>query len=128
MNALIRLLTKLGLLKDDLDYHVVRASMIIMFLFFGYTKWFDYAVQTLVAFISNGPLTSWMYPVFGVRWGTRFLGISEWSFALLLSWDSGTRSWEYLGPLVRPFRSQRPSPSFPSYQMPGPRLPAGFRQ
>ena len=84
MNALIRLLTKLGLLKDDLDYHVVRASMIIMFLFFGYTKWFDYAVQTLEPIISNGPLTSWLYLVFGLRWGTRFIGISEWSFALLL--------------------------------------------
>ncbi len=29
MNALIALLTKVGLLKDDLDYHFVRASMVL---------------------------------------------------------------------------------------------------
>ena len=36
MNSLINTLTKLGLLKDDLDYHLIRASMVIVFLFFGY--------------------------------------------------------------------------------------------
>ena len=41
MNLLIRILTKLGLLKEDLDYHVVRASMVIIYFFFGYQKWFD---------------------------------------------------------------------------------------
>ena len=35
MNLLIRILTKLGLLKEDLDYHVVRASMVIIFCFLG---------------------------------------------------------------------------------------------
>jgi hypothetical protein len=40
MNLLIRILTKLGLLKEDLDYHVVRASMVIIYFFFGYQKWF----------------------------------------------------------------------------------------
>jgi len=34
MNSLINTLTKLGLLKDDLDYHLIRASMVIVFLFF----------------------------------------------------------------------------------------------
>jgi hypothetical protein len=38
MNSLITLLTKSGLLTEDLDYHVVRASMVIIFLFFGYQK------------------------------------------------------------------------------------------
>jgi hypothetical protein len=64
MNLLIRILTKLGLLKEDLDYHVVRASMVIIYFFFGYQKWFAYEAQTLIPFISNGPLISWMYPVF----------------------------------------------------------------
>jgi hypothetical protein len=35
MNSLIRISTKFGLLKEDLDYHLVRASMVIMFFFFG---------------------------------------------------------------------------------------------
>ena len=39
-NPLVRALHSSGLLAEDLDYHVVRASMVIMFLFFGYQKWF----------------------------------------------------------------------------------------
>jgi hypothetical protein len=35
MNSLIKILTKFGLLKEDLDYHFVRASMVIIFLFLG---------------------------------------------------------------------------------------------
>jgi hypothetical protein len=31
--------TKLDLPKEDLDYHLIRASMVIIFLFFGYQKW-----------------------------------------------------------------------------------------
>ena len=42
MNALINTLIKLGILKGDLDYHLVRASMVVIFLFFGYQKWFEY--------------------------------------------------------------------------------------
>jgi len=84
MNRLINALIKLGLLKDDLDYHLIRASMVVLFLFFGYQKWFEYEAQVLIPFISNGPLISWMYPVFGVRGASLVLGVSEWSFALLL--------------------------------------------
>jgi uncharacterized membrane protein YkgB len=84
MNLLIRILTKLGLLKKDLDYHVVRASMVILYFFFGYQKWFNYEAQALIPFISNGPLISWMYPVFGLQGASWFLGISEWLFGGLL--------------------------------------------
>src|SRR6266436_8091337 len=84
MNWLINKLIKSGILKDDLDYHFVRASMVIIFLFFGYQKWFDYEAQALIPYISNGPLISWMYPVFGNRGATWFLGVSEWAIALLL--------------------------------------------
>ena len=58
MNKLIHILIRLGILKKDLDYHLVRASMIIIFFLFGYQKWFDYEAQTLIPFISNGPLIS----------------------------------------------------------------------
>ena len=37
-NPLVRTLYRSGLLAEDLDYHVVRASMVIMFFFFGYQK------------------------------------------------------------------------------------------
>ena len=84
MNLLIKILTKLGLLKDDLDYHVVRASMVIIYFFFGYQKWFAYEAQGLIPFIRNGPLISWMYPVFGIQGASWFLGASEWLFGALL--------------------------------------------
>src|SRR6202022_1024018 len=84
MNLLIKILTKLGLLKKDLDYHVVRASMVIIYFFFGYQKWFAYEAQTLIPFISSSPLMFWMYPVFGVQGASWFLGGSEWLFGALL--------------------------------------------
>jgi uncharacterized membrane protein YkgB len=84
MNLLIKLLTKLGLLTRDLDYHLVRASMVIIYFFFGYQKWFPYEAQTLIPFIKNGPLISWMYPVFGIQGASWFLGASEWLFGALL--------------------------------------------
>ena len=80
MNILIHILIRFGILRKDLDYHLMRASMVVIFLFFGYQKWFDYEAQTLIPFISNGPLTSWMYPIFGVRGASWFLGVSEWLF------------------------------------------------
>src|SRR5215468_790731 len=84
MNVLISGLIRLGLLREDLDYHLIRASLVVLFLFFGYQKWFDYEAQVLIPYISHGPLIFWLYPVFGVRGASWFLGVSEWSFALLL--------------------------------------------
>ncbi|HEV7775591.1 MAG TPA: DUF417 family protein [Luteibacter sp.] len=84
MNALINALSKSGLLRKDLDYQLLRASMVIMFFFFGYQKWFAYEAQTLIPFISNGPLISWMYPAFGMRGASWFLGVAEWTFGSLI--------------------------------------------
>ncbi|HEY4077913.1 MAG TPA: DUF417 family protein [Rhizomicrobium sp.] len=84
MNALTSILSKSGLLTNDLDYHIVRASMVIIFLFFGYQKWFEYEAQILIPYISNGPLISWLYPAFGIRGASWFLGVSEWFFGTLL--------------------------------------------
>jgi uncharacterized membrane protein YkgB len=77
-------LARLGLLEKDLDYRLIRASMVLIFLLFGYQKWFAYEAEVLIPFISNGPLTSWMYPVFGVRGASWFLGASEWLICVLL--------------------------------------------
>ena len=90
MNALINLLSRFGLLKEDVDYHLLRASMVVIFLFFGYQKWFDYEAQVLIPYISHGPLIFWMYPVFGIRGASWFLGVAEWLFGALLFlgfWD-----------------------------------------
>jgi uncharacterized membrane protein YkgB len=77
-------LAKLGLLKQDADYHLLRASMVIIFFFFGYQKFFAYEVDRLIPFISNGPLIFWLYPLLGMRGATLFLGVSEWTFGTLM--------------------------------------------
>ena len=84
MNYVIKLCDRYGILRNKIDYHVLRASMVLMFLFFGYQKWFQYEADALVPYISNGPLIFWMYPVFGVRGATYLLGVSEWTFGALL--------------------------------------------
>ena len=84
MNWFIRLLAKTRLLGGDLDYHLVRASMVILYFFFGYQKWFDYEAKVLIPYISHGPLIFWLYPVFGIRGASWFLGVSEWLFGTLL--------------------------------------------
>lgn len=90
LNPFVGRLRRSGLLAEDLDYHVIRASMVIIFLFFGYQKWFKYEAQVLIPYISNGPLIWWMYPAFGVRGASWFLGVAEWTFGALLFagfWD-----------------------------------------
>ena len=99
MNLLTRILIKLGILKKDLDYHFARASMVIIFLFFGYQKWFQYEAQGLIPYISHGPLIFWMYSVFSVRGATWFLGVSEWLFGALLFWGFWNKKAGILGAL-----------------------------
>ena len=84
MDALIKLLTKAGVLWDDLDYHLIRASFVVIYAFFGYSKWWPYQQQALLPVISHGPLISWMLPVFGLQGTGRLLGTSEWLFGTLL--------------------------------------------
>jgi uncharacterized membrane protein YkgB len=84
VNYIVRALIKFGILRNDLDYHLLRASMVIIFLFFGYQKWFEYEAQALLPYISHGPLLFWMYAAFGVRGATYFLGVAEWLFGAFL--------------------------------------------
>jgi uncharacterized membrane protein YkgB len=72
------------LARKDLDYHLLRASMVLIFLLFGYQKWFEYEAKVLIPYISNGPLIFWLYPVFGIQGASWFLGVSEWLFGTLL--------------------------------------------
>jgi uncharacterized membrane protein YkgB len=81
---------RFGLHNEDLEYNVLRASMVLIFAFFGYTKWHQYAAELMVPFISHSPFIFWLYPAFGVRGGARFLSASEWTILALLFagfWD-----------------------------------------
>ena len=99
MNYLLKLCDRLGILRSEIDYHVLRASMVLIFLFFGYQKWWVYEAQALIPYISNGPLIFWMYPVFGIRGATWFLGVSEWVFGALLFWGFWNKKAGVLGAL-----------------------------
>jgi uncharacterized membrane protein YkgB len=56
MNSLLNRLASLRLFHRDLDLHLVRASMVIIYFFFGYQKWFKYEAQGLIPFFTHGPL------------------------------------------------------------------------
>ena len=84
MDRLAGVLIRLGILTEDLDYHLIRVSMVIIFFFFGYQKWWAYEAERLIPYISNGPLIFWLYPAFGMRGASWFLGVSEWTFGTLL--------------------------------------------
>src|SRR5579863_7626185 len=99
MKYLIKLFDRFGLLHSELDYHLLRASMVLIFLFFGYQKWWPYEAKALIPYISNGPLIFWMYPVFGIRGATWFLGVSEWVFGALLFWGFWNKTAGALGAL-----------------------------
>jgi uncharacterized membrane protein YkgB len=77
MNAILRL-------RGDWDYHLIRVAMVITFFFFGYQKWFSYEAETLIPYISNGPLIFWLYPAFGIRGAAWVLGGLEWLFGALI--------------------------------------------
>jgi uncharacterized membrane protein YkgB len=84
MNTIAQLLGRSGLLKPDLDYNLLRASMVIIFAWFGYDKWFDAEIRGLLPIITHGPLISWTIPLLGIRGTAIFLGASEWTFGTLL--------------------------------------------
>ena len=84
MNALIKILARLGLFRDGLDYGVVRASMVLIFYIFGYAKWHAYDVPLVTPLISKGPFIFWIIPAFGVQGAVWFLGASEWTIGTLL--------------------------------------------
>ena len=99
MTFIVDRLATSWLARKDLDYHIIRASMVIIFLFFGYQKWFEYEAQVLIPYISNGPLIFWLHPVFGIRGATWFLGVSEWTFGMLLFLGFWNKTLGILGAL-----------------------------
>jgi hypothetical protein len=127
MKQIINWLDKFGILESDLDYRLIRASMVIIFLFFGYQKWWNYEAQALIPYISNGPLISWMYPVFGIRGACYFLGVSEWLFGALMFLGFWNKKLGVLGALGGCASLFRPQPFFHSCLALGLLPQAGFQ-
>lgn len=99
MNWLMNRLAKMRIFEGDIDNHLVRASMVIVYFFFGYQKWFNYEAQGLIPFFTHGPLIFWMYPVFGIKGSSYLLGVSEWLFGALLLAGFWNRKLGILGAL-----------------------------
>ncbi|QDE37724.1 DUF417 family protein [Luteibacter pinisoli] len=99
MDLLLRLLSKSGILKKDLDYHLLRGSMVVIFAWFGYGKWFESEIRGLAPLITHGPLIFWTIPVLGIHGTSILLGTSEWTFGLLLLLGFWSPSLGVLGAL-----------------------------
>jgi hypothetical protein len=54
LTVLIETLATMGLLKDDLHYHFIQSSIVIIYFFFGYQKWFDHEAKGLAPFFKHG--------------------------------------------------------------------------
>jgi len=63
MNALINALSRSKLMSQDLDLHLVRASMVIIFFFFGYQKWWEYEAQILISWGALGSVITYVMTV-----------------------------------------------------------------
>lgn len=100
MDQLIAKLSKLEIVRGDFDYHLMRATMIAVFFIFSSQKWFDYEAQALIPFISHGPLIFWLYPAFGVRGATFFLGSAETLIGLVMLLGFWNRKAALLGALA----------------------------
>lgn len=63
----------------------LTATSAVIFLWFGSLKFLSFEADSLVGIISNNPLISWLYALFGVSGGARFLGVFELATGLLIA-------------------------------------------
>ena len=84
MNYIINIVGRSGLLKRDFEYHLLRATMVVIFAWFGWDKWSYVVIEGLVPILTHGPFTMWMLPVMGIRGTSYFLGTTEWTIGLLI--------------------------------------------
>ena len=84
MKNVIDTLGRSTVLNSDIDYHLIRAAMVIILAWFGYDKWWLSEITGLLPLITHGPLIFWMPSVLGLRGTSILLGTAEWTFGSLL--------------------------------------------
>lgn len=63
----------------------ITVTLAVIFLWFGSLKFIGFEQEGLVGIISNNPLISWLYPMFGrPAGGAMFLGVVEIATGLLI--------------------------------------------
>ena len=75
-------------------------ALVIIFLWFGSMKFIPFEAQGLQPIISNNPLISWLYTLFGVEGGARFLGVFEIATGLLIAGRAINPKLSVLGGLM----------------------------
>lgn len=70
------------LLDTPFEIAFLRWSMVLIFVLFGYAKWFEYEAQALIPLLSHSPILSWMHVAFGVQGASYALGVAEWTIGL----------------------------------------------
>ena len=93
MNGLTRLLTKAestltrlaGWIDDrHLPFLVTSVGMIVMLLWAGSFKMTTPGAEGIVPLVSNSPLISWHFKLFGPYIGSDVIGLTEWIAAVLM--------------------------------------------
>src|SRR5580692_3455674 len=79
------LLTKLAAWVDDrkLPFLVTSIGMIVMLLWAGAYKMTAPGADGITPLVSNSPLISWHYKLFGPYIGSDLIGLTEWIAAIL---------------------------------------------
>jgi len=82
------LFDRLGVYTDALmqagDW-ALTGTISLIFLWFGSLKFLSFEQEGLKPIISNNPLISWLYTVFGVAGGAQFLGVFEITTGMLIA-------------------------------------------
>jgi uncharacterized membrane protein YkgB len=79
-------LTKLALWINDrnIPFLVASIGMIVMLLWAGSYKMTAPGAEGIIPLVSNSPLISWHFKVFGPYIGSDLIGLTEWTSAVLI--------------------------------------------
>jgi uncharacterized membrane protein YkgB len=64
---------------------VSRYGLVILLLIFGAYKFFNFEAQLIHPLVTNSPLMSWLYHLFGVRETSALIGLAEITLAILIA-------------------------------------------
>jgi uncharacterized membrane protein YkgB len=64
---------------------IVRWSIVLLLLFFGALKWTAAEANAIAPFIANSPALRWIGLVFGRQGASEFIGVLEFSIAILMA-------------------------------------------
>lgn len=79
-------LTKLAawISKRNLPFLITSISMIVMLLWAGSFKMTAPGAEGIIPLVSNNPLISWHFKIFGPYVGSDIIGLTEWAAAILM--------------------------------------------